>query len=669
MSDQNQTNTNPTPIIPTAKAATASTSSAEPVATAADSIAGPTARPATPTSDPVSDSATSEPTTSTPAASDSATSSPATHDSAVKDTAPEAASTARPQDDSEIIADIAGRINEAHNILIALSADPSADEMSAAIGLSLALDRAGKRATAIYSGQTPNALKFLKPESTFETSADTLQDFVIAINKEKADHLRYKLDGDFVKIFITPYKTRVAEEDLEFSYGDFNIDLVLALDVANGVDLDSALREHGRIMHDATVINITTGNPGKFGEIEWSNKSASSVSELVARLLLSMNGKITLEKDDATALLTGIIAATDQFSNTQTTPDAMRVASELLKLGANQRLISENLTTANRAIWSDQTGNDSLSVSGPALASDSAPAESSQPDATSLDIVHNDEESTPEPKVPEDLTNTATTPEEIDTVSDSEAPAVTEMTDVASPVATTTAVTAATTVATDTSGEAQEAEVAPKPLLEPEPTNEPLPPLEPITSEKPELVVPSGNFDASNPLETEARKYSQMLEDALAESTPATPATMPIAPAVPVTPIVSAEPVDPVSSATPVLPSTPLEPTPIISPAVNPAAEVAPTVPAAPEINSVPEMNFNTPGDILPPPPTPSIDSTLPPVPNDVLAELARTPVDDFGMSAPAATPSVVVSPTMPTAPATAASAPVSSPAFQIPTA
>ena len=103
-------------------------------------------------------------------------------------------------DNSGILADVATKINDAHNILIALSSDPSVDEMCAAIGLTLFLDRFGKRVTAIYSGNTPNALEFLKPEETFEQDADILQDFVIALNKEKADHLRYKLDGESVKI-------------------------------------------------------------------------------------------------------------------------------------------------------------------------------------------------------------------------------------------------------------------------------------------------------------------------------------------------------------------------------------------------------------------------------------------------------------------------------------
>ena len=156
---------------------------------------------------------------------------------------------------------------------------------------------------------------------------------MIALNKDKADHLRYKLDGDYVKIYITPYKAKITEEDLEFSYGDYNVDLVLALDVANGVDLDAALREHGRIMHDAVIVNITTGNPGRLGEIEWSDKTASSVSEMIARLLYSVNSKVKIEKEEATAFLTGIVAATNRFSSAGTTSETMQIASKLMDSG------------------------------------------------------------------------------------------------------------------------------------------------------------------------------------------------------------------------------------------------------------------------------------------------------------------------------------------------
>ena len=108
---------------------------------------------------------------------------------------------------SETLERVVEKIEDADNILVTLSRNPSVDEMASAIALTLALDQVGKHATAIYSGKTPNAIQFLEPENTFESDTNSLQDFIIALNKEKADHLRYKIEGDFVKVYITPYKT------------------------------------------------------------------------------------------------------------------------------------------------------------------------------------------------------------------------------------------------------------------------------------------------------------------------------------------------------------------------------------------------------------------------------------------------------------------------------
>ena len=240
---------------------------------------------------------------------------------------------------------ITDKIKSSDNILVALSRDPSVDELAAAIGLTLFLDGIQKHTTAIYSGQTPDALQFLQPEGTFESSTEGLRDFIIALNRDKADSLRYKLEGDFVRVYITPYKTQISEEDLEFSYGDYNVNLVLAIRVPSAGDLDAALSEHGRIMHDATTVDITVDVPGKFAEIEWSNPDASSVSEMVTKLIFAVQGsEANMDKDVATALLTGIVAATGRFSNDKTNSETMQLASKLMAMGADQQLISMHLT-------------------------------------------------------------------------------------------------------------------------------------------------------------------------------------------------------------------------------------------------------------------------------------------------------------------------------------
>lgn len=244
---------------------------------------------------------------------------------------------------------IVEKVRDSNNILVTVSKDPSVDELSAALGLTVMLNNMNKHATAIFSGAIPPAIEFLRPDKTFENTVDSLRDFIIALDKEKADHLRYKVDGDVVKIFITPYRTTIGEKDLEFSQGDYNVELVLALGVTNQSELDEALEAHGRIFHDATVATITVGDGrSDLGSITWNERSASAFGEMMVTLAdaLKKDDKL-LDEQTSTAFLTGIVAKTDRFSNSLTTPKAMTVAAKLMNAGANQQLIATKLQEAN----------------------------------------------------------------------------------------------------------------------------------------------------------------------------------------------------------------------------------------------------------------------------------------------------------------------------------
>jgi hypothetical protein len=244
---------------------------------------------------------------------------------------------------------IVDKIKNSSAILVTVSTNPSVDELSAALGLTLLLNKMEKHATAVFSGTIPPAITFLDAEKTFENSVDSLRDFIIALDKEKADHLRYKVEGEVVKIFITPYRTTITSDDLDFSQGDYNVELVLALGVKNKDHLDAALAAHGRILHDATVASISVGSDkSELGSINWLDANASSLSELLVSLGDSLKSdKPLLDEQIATAFLTGIVAATDRFSNNRTSSRVMTMAAQLMAAGANQQLIASKLQEAH----------------------------------------------------------------------------------------------------------------------------------------------------------------------------------------------------------------------------------------------------------------------------------------------------------------------------------
>ena len=245
-------------------------------------------------------------------------------------------------DISNITNRVVEKIKASENILIALSKNPNIDEISAALGLAMILDTMRKHVTAIFSGQVPNVLQFLKPEETFEKTTNSLQDFIIALSKDKVDHISYKIEGDFVKVYVTPYKATIGQSDLSMSHGDYNVDLVICFNVISGDEIDPALSEYGRIMHDATAINLTVDTPGRFAELEWQDSNVSSISEMIVGLADRL-GLGSFSEQVATALLTGIVASTDHFSNPRTSSNTMSIASKLMSFGANQQLISSQI--------------------------------------------------------------------------------------------------------------------------------------------------------------------------------------------------------------------------------------------------------------------------------------------------------------------------------------
>ncbi len=234
-------------------------------------------------------------------------------------------------------------IKQATNVLVTVSSNPSVDQLSAALGLTLMLSKLEKHATAVFSGQVPEAIKFLEPDKTLENNVDSLRDFIIALDKEKADKLRYKVEDDVVRIFITPYRTKITKDDFQFSQGDFNVDVVVALGVEEREDLDNSIKAHGRILHDSTVVTVNAGpNTSKLGTTNWSDNAASSLCEMLVSVSESF-GSGLLDQQISTAYLTGIVAATERFSNNKTSPKVMTMSAQLMAAGANQQLIANEL--------------------------------------------------------------------------------------------------------------------------------------------------------------------------------------------------------------------------------------------------------------------------------------------------------------------------------------
>jgi hypothetical protein len=141
-------------------------------------------------------------------------------------------------------------------------------------------------------------------------------------------------------------------------------------------------------MDDATSINITNGTAGNFGDLEWVDPNASSISEMVSKLAFALAEN--MDSSTATALLTGLVAATDRFKNPETTPAAMALAAKLMGAGADQQLVVQNVQ-GEVVFNGENEGGKNVVVPG-------SDGEGSSEDATQLEINHGEGEGEEESK-------------------------------------------------------------------------------------------------------------------------------------------------------------------------------------------------------------------------------------------------------------------------------
>jgi hypothetical protein len=248
------------------------------------------------------------------------------------------------------------KITAAQSVLVAVSAHPTPDELAAALGLTLAIGQLDKPVAAIFSGELPPIINFLHPDQVFDDSTAGLRDFIISLDKAKADRVRTKVEGDVVKIFITPHAGAITPHDLSYDAGELNVDLVIALGAKQESELDQALLTHGKVLHSAPIVTI---GDSSLGTLSLSTTGLSGYTEAVTRLL-KKSSDIRFDKKLATVLLTGLVLATEQFGNAKTTPEVMTLASKLLADGADQQLVVAELNTKSSAAKAPAKAEDAM---------------------------------------------------------------------------------------------------------------------------------------------------------------------------------------------------------------------------------------------------------------------------------------------------------------------
>lgn len=224
-------------------------------------------------------------------------------------------------------------ISSANSILVLLSDKPSFDQVAAALSLNLSLR--GVKDVSI-SSPTPMTVEFNRligvNKITQELGNKNLTIRFKGYPAENIERVSADVEGSEFKLTVIPKVglTSPQKEQVELSLSGVASDLIILVGGNNDSDFSSLNTEDlsgVKIVHIG--IKQLLASPDK-GIISYT-LPVSSLSELIT--ILIKEGKLTLDGDTATNLITGIEEASGNFTGEGVSADTFEIFAYLLRSG------------------------------------------------------------------------------------------------------------------------------------------------------------------------------------------------------------------------------------------------------------------------------------------------------------------------------------------------
>ncbi len=215
------------------------------------------------------------------------------------------------------------------------------DEMGSALSIYLTLKSLGKDVSVI-SGKEPlvevsNLVGIDSVKSSFESaSGDLIVSF--PYQQDEIGKVSYTLEDGLLNIIVKPKDQPLSfgEKDVIFKRSGSNPEVIITVGVKRISELQTFFDVQS--LKDTTIINIDrAGNNEGFGDVVIVGQGASSVSEQVANLMLSLG--YPLDADISQNLIGGIVASTGNFQSPRTSSLAFEMAGILLRNGAKREAL------------------------------------------------------------------------------------------------------------------------------------------------------------------------------------------------------------------------------------------------------------------------------------------------------------------------------------------
>lgn len=237
-------------------------------------------------------------------------------------------------------------LENSKSVLILFAVKNSEDCTTGAIALKKYIKKMGKFAEIVATDfQAPKQLNFLEGIEKIKPAITNLQKMILKvdISRTKLETISYDVKDNTLSIFLTPKEGFITKNDLRTAQSTYKYDLIMTVGVSDLESLGVTFFNNTDLFYRTPIVNFDNhaGNEN-FGQINFTEITATSNCEVIFNTLSKLNEAL-IDKDIATALLTGMIAQTKSFKTQNVTPYTLNLASKLMNLGADRELIVQNL--------------------------------------------------------------------------------------------------------------------------------------------------------------------------------------------------------------------------------------------------------------------------------------------------------------------------------------
>ncbi|MEI7818656.1 MAG: DHH family phosphoesterase, partial [bacterium] len=210
-------------------------------------------------------------------------------------------------------------LKQAESVLLVTGRQPSVDQIMAVFAMQEVLLKLGKKCHSVVTDEMPQAAKVVNLSKISKT-IDGVRDFIISLDLKavEVEKLKYEIEDQRLNITITPHAGNFTADDARYEYGNFQFDLVVVLGVHSISKMDVLLEQNPTLFDGLHLINYDFHRVNdQYGSVNFIDTAATSVSEMFASTIESL-GSGLLDVEIATALLTGIMSATNRFRTAAT---------------------------------------------------------------------------------------------------------------------------------------------------------------------------------------------------------------------------------------------------------------------------------------------------------------------------------------------------------------